>query len=172
MCHYLSTSVPAIDLCLIISSLHTTGFYFYFPVHYLHNYFLIIKDSRLILMTIFVSMSFSVGQLKMVMEHVLEFAVCELTKIVEASFDDLLLELTRKEREHIALEEQLRRLAHQENRKGGVSRRSGSENNTAFPSGSEDTRQESRNVTVKIVQGQREQTETTNGLCFNLNMMF
>eukprot|EP00063_Salmo_salar_P073148 XP_014047983.1 PREDICTED: uncharacterized protein LOC106600812 [Salmo salar] len=103
-----------------------------------------------------------VGQLKMVMEHVLEFAVCELTKIVEASFDDLLLELTRKEREHIALEEQLRRLAHQENRKGGVSRRSGSENNTAFPSGSEDTRQESRNVTVKIVQGQREQTETTN----------
>ncbi|XP_071264254.1 uncharacterized protein [Salvelinus alpinus] len=103
-----------------------------------------------------------VGQLKMVMEHVLEFAVCELTKIVEASFDDLLLELTGKEREHIALEEQLRHLAHQENRKGGVSRRSGSENNTAFPSGSEDTRQESRNVTVKIVRGQREQTETTN----------
>ncbi|XP_024288786.1 uncharacterized protein LOC112258575 isoform X1 [Oncorhynchus tshawytscha] len=103
-----------------------------------------------------------VGQLKMVMEHVLEFAVCELTKIVEASFDDLLLELTRKEREHIALEEQLRHLTHQENRKGGVSRRSGSENNTAFPSGSEDTRQESRNVTVKIVREQREQTETTN----------
>ncbi|XP_070957595.1 uncharacterized protein [Oncorhynchus clarkii lewisi] len=103
-----------------------------------------------------------VGQLKMVMEHVLEFAVCELTKIVEASFDDLLLEMTKKEREHSALEEQLRRVAHQENGKGGVSRRCGSENNTAFPSGSEDTRQESRNVTVKIVRGPREQTETTN----------
>ncbi|CAB1341606.1 unnamed protein product [Coregonus sp. 'balchen'] len=103
-----------------------------------------------------------VGQLKMVMEHVLEFAVCELTKIVEASFDDLLLEMTKKEWEHSALEEQLRRVAHRENGRGGVSRRSGSENNTAFPSGSEDTRQESRNVTVKIVRGQREQTETTN----------
>lgn len=108
----------------------------------------------------------------MVMEHVLEFAVCELTKIVEASFDDLLLEMTKKEREHSALEEQLRRVAHRENGKGGVSRRCGSENNTAFPSGSEDTRQESRNVTVKIVRGQREQTETTNGLCFNIKIMF
>ena len=108
----------------------------------------------------------------MVMEHVLEFAVCELTKIVEASFDDLLLELTRKEREHIALEEQLRHLAHQENRKGGVSRRSGSENNTVFPSGSEDTRQESRIFSVKFVREQSEQTVTTNGLCLNLYMMF
>ncbi|XP_067282289.1 zinc finger and SCAN domain-containing protein 16 isoform X3 [Pseudorasbora parva] len=47
------------------------------------------------------------GQLKSVMEHVLEFAVCELTKIVEDSFDDLLLEFTKKERENHILKEQL-----------------------------------------------------------------
>ncbi|XP_067282287.1 myoneurin isoform X2 [Pseudorasbora parva] len=49
----------------------------------------------------------AVGQLKSVMEHVLEFAVCELTKIVEDSFDDLLLEFTKKERENHILKEQL-----------------------------------------------------------------
>jgi len=41
------------------------------------------------------------------MERVLEFAVCELTKIVEDSFDDLLLEFTKKERENQILKEQL-----------------------------------------------------------------
>lgn len=42
------------------------------------------------------------------MEHVLEFAVCELTKIVEDSFDDLLVEFTKKERENQILKVQLR----------------------------------------------------------------
>ncbi|KAK6290813.1 hypothetical protein J4Q44_G00387870 [Coregonus suidteri] len=70
--------------------------------------------------------------------------------------------MTKKEWEHSALEEQLRRVAHGENGRGGVSRRSGSGKQHSIPSGSEDTRQESRNVTVKIVRGQREQTETTN----------
>ncbi|XP_074484683.1 uncharacterized protein LOC141763827 isoform X2 [Sebastes fasciatus] len=46
-------------------------------------------------------------QLKSVMEHVLDFAVHELTKIVEASFDDLLLEITKMEREQQVLEERL-----------------------------------------------------------------
>lgn len=41
------------------------------------------------------------------MERVLEFAVSELTKIVEDSFDDLLLEFTKKERENQILKEQL-----------------------------------------------------------------
>ncbi|KTG44530.1 hypothetical protein cypCar_00018107 [Cyprinus carpio] len=49
----------------------------------------------------------AVGQLKSVMEHVLEFAVCELTKIVEDSFDDLLAEFTKKERENQILKKQL-----------------------------------------------------------------
>lgn len=50
----------------------------------------------------------AVGQLKAVMEHVLEFAVCELSKIVEDSFDDLLVEFTKKERENQILKDQLR----------------------------------------------------------------
>ncbi|KAA0710027.1 hypothetical protein E1301_Tti018264 [Triplophysa tibetana] len=50
----------------------------------------------------------AVGQLKAVMEHVLVFAVCELTKIVEDSFDDLLVEFTEKERENQILKDELR----------------------------------------------------------------
>lgn len=56
----------------------------------------------------FVFFSVSAGQLKVVMEQVLEFAVSELTKIVEDSFDDLLLELTKVERENEALNGRLR----------------------------------------------------------------
>uniref|UniRef100_A0A8D3C9E0 C2H2-type domain-containing protein n=1 Tax=Scophthalmus maximus TaxID=52904 RepID=A0A8D3C9E0_SCOMX len=48
-----------------------------------------------------------VDQLKSVMEQVLNFAVRELTKIVEASFDDLLLEITKMDREQQVLEEGL-----------------------------------------------------------------
>ncbi|TRY96287.1 hypothetical protein DNTS_024017 [Danionella cerebrum] len=47
------------------------------------------------------------GQLKPVMEHVLEFALRELSKVVEDSFDDLLVEFTKKERENQALKERL-----------------------------------------------------------------
>uniref|UniRef100_A0A3Q3R7H3 C2H2-type domain-containing protein n=1 Tax=Monopterus albus TaxID=43700 RepID=A0A3Q3R7H3_MONAL len=50
-----------------------------------------------------------VDQLKSVMEQVLDFALRELTKIVEASFDDLLLEIIKMEREHQFLEERLRK---------------------------------------------------------------
>ncbi|XP_034151117.1 protein glass isoform X1 [Esox lucius] len=95
------------------------------------------------------------------MEQVLEFAVCELTKIVEASFDDLLLEMTKKEREHSTLKERLRSLEHQENGKAGASRRRGQEKDTASPGGSEDTPDESINVPTKIIRGQKEQLETT-----------
>ncbi|XP_048846506.1 zinc finger and BTB domain-containing protein 20 isoform X1 [Brienomyrus brachyistius] len=49
----------------------------------------------------------AVDQLKAVMEQVLKFAVLELTKIVEASFDDLLLELVKKEKESKILKQSL-----------------------------------------------------------------
>ncbi|XP_066530940.1 uncharacterized protein si:dkeyp-113d7.10 isoform X2 [Hoplias malabaricus] len=52
----------------------------------------------------------AVGQLKVVMEQVLDFAVCELTKIVEDSFDDLLLELMKTERENRELKERVREM--------------------------------------------------------------
>ncbi|XP_026871900.2 zinc finger protein 846 isoform X2 [Electrophorus electricus] len=49
--------------------------------------------------------------LKVVMEQVLEFAVCELTRIVEDSFDDVLLELDKTEREQMELMEQIQAMA-------------------------------------------------------------
>ncbi|XP_035253898.1 early growth response protein 4 [Anguilla anguilla] len=45
----------------------------------------------------------ALGQLKLVMEQVLKFALAELTKIVEDSFDDLLQELLKKEKENQSL---------------------------------------------------------------------
>ncbi|KAI5608962.1 zinc finger protein 350 isoform X2 [Silurus asotus] len=53
----------------------------------------------------------AVGQLKMVMERVLEFAVCELSKVVEDSFDDVLLEFKKTEQENEELMEKLREKA-------------------------------------------------------------
>lgn len=85
-------------------------------------------------------------QLKSVMEQVLDFAVRELTKIVEASFDDLLLEITKMEREQRVLEERLDRSSErggEKGRGGGAGgRRRGSENDSVSPSGSEDAREE------------------------------
>ncbi|CAL8272707.1 unnamed protein product [Lota lota] len=100
-----------------------------------------------------------VGQLKGVMERVLDFAVCELTKIVEASFDDLLLEITKKEREQKALEEFLGRSmvlgeggggggASGDRGSRGASRRRGSKHYCSSPSGSEATREEPADVIV------------------------
>ncbi|XP_059203254.1 uncharacterized protein si:dkeyp-113d7.10 isoform X2 [Centropristis striata] len=101
-----------------------------------------------------------VDQLKSVMEKVLDFAVHELTKIVEASFDDLLLEITKMEREQQVLEERLDRSSDRagaggadkgraEKRRGGAGgRRRGSENDSVSPSGSEDAREELAEVTV------------------------
>nr|XP_057904189.1 uncharacterized protein si:dkeyp-113d7.10 isoform X2 [Doryrhamphus excisus] len=77
-------------------------------------------------------------QLKAVMEQVLDFAMCELKKIVEASFDDLLLEITKKEHEQQVLEDRL-------DKRGGGARgggRRGSENDSVSPSGSEDARED------------------------------
>ncbi|KAF1380211.1 hypothetical protein PFLUV_G00184470 [Perca fluviatilis] len=98
-----------------------------------------------------------VDQLKAVMEQVLDFAVHELTKIVEASFDDLLLEITKMEREHQVLEENLDRRDKRGGGGGGGGggagtaaggRRRGSENDSVSPSGSEDTRDEPADVTT------------------------
>lgn len=76
------------------------------------------------------------------MQQVLDFAVRELTKIVEASFDNLLLEVTKMEREQEVLEEKLERSC----TRGGGGRRRGSENDSASPSGSEDAREEPAEV--------------------------
>uniref|UniRef100_A0A3B4UTN3 C2H2-type domain-containing protein n=1 Tax=Seriola dumerili TaxID=41447 RepID=A0A3B4UTN3_SERDU len=95
-----------------------------------------------------------VDQLKSVMEQVLDFAVRELTKIVEASFDDLLLEITKMEREQQVLEERLGKSSDrgggEKGRGGGGAggRRRGSENDSASPSGSDDAREELSEVTV------------------------
>ncbi|XP_067426808.1 putative lysozyme-like protein [Thunnus thynnus] len=110
-----------------------------------------------------------VDQLKSVMEQVLDFAVCELTKIVEASFDDLLLEITKMEKEQHVLEERLDKSSErgggggsaggggggggEKGRGGGGGgggaggRRRGSENDSVSPSGSEDAREELTEVT-------------------------
>uniref|UniRef100_UPI0037E993B7 hypermethylated in cancer 2 protein n=1 Tax=Semicossyphus pulcher TaxID=241346 RepID=UPI0037E993B7 len=80
-----------------------------------------------------------VDQLKSVMEQVLDFAVRELTKIVEASFDDLLLEITKMEREQ---QGGGGGGGGEKGRGGGGGRRRGSENDSVSPSGSEDAREE------------------------------
>lgn len=97
------------------------------------------------------------------MEQVLDFAVRELTKIVEASFDDLLLEITKMEREQQVLEKQLGKAPDRtgaEKGRGGAGvgaggRRRGSENDSASPSGSEDAREE-----VSEVPMSKERAET------------
>uniref|UniRef100_A0A3B3XT30 C2H2-type domain-containing protein n=1 Tax=Poecilia mexicana TaxID=48701 RepID=A0A3B3XT30_9TELE len=86
-----------------------------------------------------------VDQLKSVMEQVLAFALRELTKIVEASFDDLLLEITKMEAEQQQLEDKLGRSSERgggDKPRGGGGRRRGSVNDSVSPSGSEDTREE------------------------------
>ncbi|XP_077590754.1 uncharacterized protein LOC144208668 [Stigmatopora nigra] len=50
-----------------------------------------------------------VEQLKSAMERVVHSALCQLKKMVEASFDDLLLEITQKERERQTLQARLER---------------------------------------------------------------
>ncbi|KAK5855720.1 hypothetical protein PBY51_007370 [Eleginops maclovinus] len=85
-----------------------------------------------------------VDQLKSVMEQVLDFALHELTKIVEASFDDLLLEITKMESEQHLLEERMDKgMAGGDKGRGGAGgRRRGSENDSVSPSGSDDTQEE------------------------------
>lgn len=99
-------------------------------------------------------------QLKSVMEQVLDFAVRELTKIVEASFDDLLLEITKMDREQQLLEKTLGNGAERgggdKGKAGGRGRR-GSENDSVSPSGSEDAREELAEVAAPKV------TPQTNG---------
>ncbi|XP_035769976.1 uncharacterized protein si:dkeyp-113d7.10 isoform X2 [Neolamprologus brichardi] len=97
-------------------------------------------------------------QLKSVMEQVLDFAVRELTKIVEASFDDLLLEITKMEREQQLLEKRLGKGAERgggDKGKGGGRGRRGSENDSVSPSGSEDAREE-----VAVVTAPKETPQT------------
>ncbi len=109
----------------------------------------------MMMMMMMVSSDSPADQLKSVMEQVLDFAVRELTKIVEASFDDLLLEITKMEREQQVLEERLGKSSDrgggggEKGRGGGAGgRRRGSENDSMSPSDSEDAREELTEVGV------------------------
>lgn len=104
-----------------------------------------------------------VGQLKAVMEQVLDFAMSELSKIVEASFEDLLLEITVKEREQRDLEERLRSAGRPENGKSRAARRRGSEHDSASPSGSEGARDEAGDAPGAKIGRKEEANETANG---------
>uniref|UniRef100_A0A3Q0QV59 C2H2-type domain-containing protein n=1 Tax=Amphilophus citrinellus TaxID=61819 RepID=A0A3Q0QV59_AMPCI len=105
-----------------------------------------------------------VDQLKSVMEQVLDFAVRELTKIVEASFDDLLLEITKMDREQQLLEKMLGNGAERgggdKGKGGGGGRgRRGSENDSVSPSGSEDAREELAEVAAPKATPQTDEPE-------------
>ncbi|KAK2893335.1 uncharacterized protein si:dkeyp-113d7.10 [Channa argus] len=107
-----------------------------------------------------------VDQLKSVMEQVLDFAVRELTKIVEASFDDLLLEITKMEREHQLLQDRLGKssertggVVEEKGRGGAGVRRRGSENDSVSPSGSEDAREDHTEVTVPKTKTEADESE-------------
>ncbi|XP_058609175.1 myoneurin isoform X4 [Onychostoma macrolepis] len=101
------------------------------------------------------------GQLKSVMEHVLEFAVCELTKIVEDSFDDLLSEFTKKERENQILKEQLQDKNIAEDSDVETEDR---KNDSASPSSSKAEKQESKGLQdqSRKKEWEKEKNETTN----------
>ncbi|KAL0166929.1 hypothetical protein M9458_038773, partial [Cirrhinus mrigala] len=98
------------------------------------------------------------------MEHVLEFAVCELTKIVEDSFDDLLSEFTKKERENQILREQLQDKNIVEDNDMVAVETEDHENDSASPSSSKTEKQESKGLQNKSPkkEWEKEQTETTN----------
>ncbi|KAK9958044.1 hypothetical protein ABG768_012225 [Culter alburnus] len=106
----------------------------------------------------------AVGQLKSVMEHVLEFAVCELTKIVEDSFDDLLLEFTKKEGENQILKEQLQEKKIVETNDVVAVVPEDCENDSASPSSSKVEKQESKGLQDQSPKKgwEKEQTESTN----------
>ncbi|XP_043073010.1 uncharacterized protein LOC122323331 [Puntigrus tetrazona] len=98
------------------------------------------------------------------MEHVLEFAVCELSKIVEDSFDDLLSEFTKKERENQILKEQLQDKSAAED--GSVLAVETEERHceSVSPSSSKAEKQESKGVQDQTHKKEREKekNETTN----------
>uniref|UniRef100_A0AAY4C848 Uncharacterized protein n=1 Tax=Denticeps clupeoides TaxID=299321 RepID=A0AAY4C848_9TELE len=113
----------------------------------------------------------AVVQLKVVMEQVLEFALCELTKIVEDSFDDLFLELTKKDSETDALRDRLRAWGKdvREERKGSITAAAVEErdNDSDSPGSSERARQElfgGRNLKQEVLEKKEQATsrETMN----------
>lgn len=104
------------------------------------------------------------GQLKAVMEHVLVFAVCELTKIVEDSFDDLLVEFTEKERENQILKDQLRDKNEEEDDELVGGKAKDYYNDSDSPSSSKVERRDSSQEPLAKKGREKEQTETTNGI--------
>uniref|UniRef100_A0A9J8BL27 C2H2-type domain-containing protein n=1 Tax=Cyprinus carpio carpio TaxID=630221 RepID=A0A9J8BL27_CYPCA len=106
----------------------------------------------------------AVGQLKSVMEHVLKFAVCELTKIVEDSFDDLLSEFTKKERENQILKRQLLDKNIGEDSDAVAVETEDHKNDSPSPSSSRVEKQEPKGLQDQSLKKEREKekTETTN----------
>ncbi|XP_063078184.1 zinc finger protein 526 [Engraulis encrasicolus] len=122
----------------------------------------------------------AVGQLKAVMEQVLEFAVTELTKIVEDSFDDLVLEMTKVEHENDSLSNRLLRTGKKcrndsdsgsksdsavEEKRGGVTtgkRESDNDNDSDSPGSSEGTRQEVPRVSERAAKITRAKQQVAN----------
>lgn len=103
------------------------------------------------------------------MEHVLEFAVCELTKIVEDSFDDLLAEFTKKERENQILKRQLLDKNIGEDSDAVAVETEDHKNDSPSPSSSRVEKQEPKGLQDQSLKKEREKekTETTNGTdCF------
>lgn len=98
------------------------------------------------------------------MEHVLEFAVSELTKIVEDSFDDLLSEFTKKEWENQILKEQLQDKNIVEDSDVLAVETEDCENDSASPSSSKAEKQESKGLQDQShKEWEKEKNETTNG---------
>lgn len=104
---------------------------------------------------------FPAGQLKVVMERVLEFAVCELSKIVEDSFDDVLLELRKVERENEELMEKLHGVA-EENGAGEAEIKESQGDRVASPNSTDVVKDERPD---EEEQG-TEQTQSTEGTRF------
>ncbi|XP_056598076.1 zinc finger protein 24 isoform X3 [Triplophysa dalaica] len=104
----------------------------------------------------------AVGQLKAVMEHVLVFAVCELTKIVEDSFDDLLVEFTEKERENQILKDQLRDQNEEEDDELVGGQTKDYYNDSDSPSSSKVERRDSSQEPLSKKGREKEPAETTN----------
>lgn len=104
---------------------------------------------------------FPAGQLKLVMERVLEFAVCELSKIVEDSFDDVLLELRKAERESEELMEKLRAVK-EENGAGDMKINESQGEMVESPNGTDVVKVEKRPDEEEPGMGQ---TQNTDGTC-------
>lgn len=132
-----------------------------FPVYSIYIYLFISTVWYLTSAVVIVCVCFPAGQLKLVMERVLEFAVCELSKIVEDSFDDVLLELRKAERESEELMEKLRAVK-EENGAGDMKINESQGEMVESPNGTDVVKVEKRPDEEEPGMGQ---TQNTDGTC-------